>query len=67
MNVSEMFDWVKKTVLKSGKHTSLSDGMCAMEFASFLAKEPFSDSPSCVDPTIRAYIITWNDVFPDAV
>ena len=35
--------------------------MCAMEWAAKLAGEPHSDSPSCVSPVIRGFMISWND------
>jgi hypothetical protein len=47
--------------LKAGQHHSLEEGGCVMEFASWLAGEPHSDTPSCVDGTIRAAAIWVND------
>jgi len=38
---------------------------CAMEWASYLANEPWSDSPQCVCPTIRAFMVGWNDGLTD--
>ena len=38
--------------LSRGKHRSPKTGACFMEFASFLAGEPWSDSPQCTDPML---------------
>lgn len=53
------------TSLKRGQHASPEAGMCAMELAAYLAGEPHSDEPKCVDPTIRDLMIRWNDRLPD--
>lgn len=44
-----------------GKHRSPDHGACAMELASMLAGEKFSDSPECVDPVIAAFVRAFND------
>jgi hypothetical protein len=48
-------------VLDRGKHKSPADGMCALEAASLIAGEPFSDHPRCVSPVIAAFMRRWDD------
>ena len=52
-------------VLRSGTHTSSSDGVSVMEAVSALAGEPWSNSPSCTSPVIAAYARSLNDWLPD--
>ena len=52
-------------VLRSGTHTSPSDGVSVMEAVSALAGEPWSNSPSCTSPVIAAYARSLNDWLPD--
>jgi hypothetical protein len=52
-------------VLRSGTHTSSSDGVSLMEAVSALAGEPWSNSPSCTSPVIAAYARSLNDWLPD--
>ena len=52
-------------VLRSGIHTSSSDGVSLMEAVSALAGEPWSNSPSCTSPVIAAYARSLNDWLPD--
>jgi hypothetical protein len=52
-------------VLRSGTHTSPSDGVSLMEAVSALAGEPWSNSPSCTSPVIAAYARSLNDWLPD--
>ncbi len=47
--------------LKQGAHRNFSAGMCAMEAASYIAGEPWSDHPQCVSPVIAAFMRNWND------
>lgn len=55
-----------KTVrLTRGRHHDPSDGACAMELASMLAGERFSDTPRCVCPAIAAFVRGYNDNLPD--
>lgn len=51
--------------LGAGSHGSLDEGACAMEWVSYLAGEPFSDSPACTCPVIGAFVRAWNDGLPD--
>ncbi|GAC1603190.1 MAG: hypothetical protein NVS3B21_31630 [Acidimicrobiales bacterium] len=52
-------------VLSSGSHTRREDGMCALEWVSYLAGEPHSDSPVCVSPILTRYCIRLNDRLGD--
>jgi hypothetical protein len=52
-------------VLRSGVHTSPSDGVSLMEAVSALAGEPWSNSPSCTSPVIAAYAHSFSDWLPD--
>lgn len=48
-------------VLSKGAHTSPKDGACFMEYASFLAGEPFSDLPQCADQVLALVCQSVND------
>jgi hypothetical protein len=50
--------------LGSGSHNHFGEGMCAMEAASYIAGEPWSDHPECVCPVIAAFLRNWNDSLP---
>jgi hypothetical protein len=52
--------------LSRGKHRSAKTGACFMEFASYLAGEPWSDSPQCTDPLLAHVARGVNDLLPDA-
>jgi hypothetical protein len=51
--------------LSQGNHDKPEDGMCVMEMASYLAREPWSDHPQCVSPVIAAFCRSWNDALDD--
>ena len=51
--------------LARGRHTSPQAGVCAMELASMLAHEPFSDRSPSISPTIGAFLRTYNDGLDD--
>jgi hypothetical protein len=51
--------------LGKGKHDSPEDGACAMELASMLAGEPFSDHPRSVCPVIGSFLRGYNDRVDD--
>jgi hypothetical protein len=51
--------------LSKGKHGSPEDGACAMELASMLAGEPFSDRPQSVCPVIGSFLRAYNDRIDD--
>lgn len=51
--------------LARGRHHSPDDGACAMELASMLAGERFSDHPQCVSPVVAAFVRVYNDLIDD--
>jgi len=51
--------------LSRGKHTSKEHGACAMELASMLADERFSDHPASVCPVIGSLLRAYNDSIDD--
>src|SRR3954452_14034144 len=51
--------------LARGRHASPETGVCAMELASMLAHEPFSDRSPSISPTIGAFLRTYNDGLDD--
>lgn len=53
-------------MLSRGKHRSAKSGACFMEFASYLAGEPWSDSPQCTDPMLAHLARAVNDQLSDA-
>jgi hypothetical protein len=53
-------DRLDTVTLKSGAHNP-NGTFCVMEFAAWLAHEPWSDSPECVSPVIAAFARNWND------
>ena len=53
-------------VLSRGKHRNPRKGACFMEFASFLAGEPWSDHPGCTHPLLAALAREVNDSIGDA-
>lgn len=48
-------------LLSRGRHADPGDGACAMELASALAGEPWSDHPACVHPVLAAVARAVND------
>jgi hypothetical protein len=51
--------------LSRGRHAAPDAGVCAMELASMLAHEPFSDRSPSISPTIGAFLRTYNDGVDD--
>lgn len=51
--------------LTKGKHTSPHHGVCVMELASMLAREPFTDQPTSVSRSIAAFLRMYNDMVDD--
>jgi hypothetical protein len=51
--------------LSRGRHASPDVGVCAMELASRLAHEPFTDRSPSISPTIGAFLRTYNDGVDD--
>lgn len=47
--------------LDQGKHESVKDGYCVMEVVSYVAGEPWSDSPQCACPAISIFSRGLND------
>ena len=57
-----------KIVLKRGAHDPPDNGIvdaCVMEVVSYVAGEPWSDSPQCASGVIGAFLRSWNDALPD--
>lgn len=52
-------------VLSAGKHSKPSEGACIMEYASFLAGEKWSDTPSCTHPVLALTAQWINDNLSD--
>lgn len=48
-------------ILGAGRHHGPDHGACAMELASMLAGEPFSDRPASVCPVIGGFLRSYND------
>ncbi len=55
-----------KVDLAVGKHDKPTQGMCVMEMASLLAKEKFSDHPTCVNEVITRSAQRVNDSVSEA-
>ena len=56
---------MKDVLLSKGNHQSREAGMCAMEFAAYLAGIEHTDQPQCVSPVLRVFMIRWNDDLDD--
>jgi hypothetical protein len=54
-----------KYFLARGVHATPADGMCAMEWAAYVAGEPHTDQPACVSPILRSFCISLNDAWDD--
>jgi hypothetical protein len=52
--------------LAPGSHSSPRDGVCAVELASLLGGEKFSDRPRCVCKVIAGFLRTLNDLVAHA-
>jgi hypothetical protein len=52
-------------VIAHGSHDSFDGGACALEWVSYLTAQPHSDAPSGVSPTLRAFVLSWNDALPN--
>lgn len=51
--------------LSAGSHEDPADGRCAMEWIAYLAGEPHTDDPKCVDPKLRQVLMGLNDSLDD--
>ena len=49
----------------SGKHNSISDGLCVMEAVAYVSGDTWTDHPSCACPVISTFLRTWNDTLPN--
>lgn len=63
--IQDRLAWFEQIALLGGSHADLDAGVCALEAASYLAGEEFSDHPQCVCPTIAAFGRAWNDALDD--
>jgi hypothetical protein len=69
--VARSANWREQLDLESlrlapGSHSSPREGICAVELASILAGEEFSDRPRCVCRVIAGFLRTLNDRVPHA-
>lgn len=53
-------------ILSAGRHRSAARGACFMEYASYLAGEPWSDRPACTHPLLSALARDVNDLTSDS-
>src|SRR5690606_35527944 len=53
-------------ILSAGRHRNASRGACFMEYASYLAGEPWSDRPACTHPLLSSLARDVNDLTTDA-
>ena len=60
--VKERLSLIETVSLEKGAHKP-GAGYCAIELASYVAGEPWSDK--CVSPVIRAFVVSWNDTLDD--
>ena len=51
--------------LGASSHKDIKHGLCVMEAVSFVAGEPWSDTPTCACPVISAFMRSWNDSLPN--
>jgi hypothetical protein len=51
--------------LAKGSHPTPADGLCAMEWVSYIAGEKHTDQPVCVDLPLRSFCIGLNDALDD--
>jgi hypothetical protein len=56
---------MKDYTLTRGRHAYPADGRCAMEWVAYIAGEPHSDHPACVDPVLGEFGRAWNDALDD--
>ena len=51
--------------LAKGSHSKSDGEMCLLEAVAYIAGEPWTDRPQCVDPVLGAFGRAWNDALPD--
>lgn len=61
----ERWKEIESRPLLSGAHKDITEGGCIMEMVSYLAGEPWSDSPECACPILTGFAIRLNDRFTD--
>ena len=54
----------------SGSHSATTAptgdrDLCIMEAVSYMAGEPWSDTPACASPVVAAFLRAWNDALSD--
>ena len=50
--------------LSAGAHEHVGEGACFMEAVSYVAGEPWSDTPACACPVLGTFMRAWNDHLP---
>ena len=50
--------------LLKGGHEEAERQFCVMEAVAYIAREPWSDEPQCVCPTLSTFMRSWNDSLP---
>jgi len=63
--LAERLAMFPEITLAHGSHSSFNDGACAMELASWLTGDDWSDHPPCVCPVLGEFMRTWNDGISD--
>lgn len=56
---------MNEIVLGARAHETREEGMCAMEFVAWVANEPHTDHPACVDYALGWFFIGLNDNLDD--
>ena len=59
-------DYLFAITLTTGSHPTRAAGVCAMEAVAWLAGEPHTHAPTCVDSDIVDFVIAINDGWSDA-
>ena len=62
--IAEHLRQLEGMTLSHGSHASFEKGHCAMEVVAWLNGEEHSDAPACVCPTLRKFVLAWNDGLP---
>lgn len=69
--IPERLSLLDQLILDSGSHSPAeliekwNKTACVMEAASYIAGEPWSDSPKCVSPVLTSFGIRLNDSLPE--
>jgi len=61
-------------VISHGQHSSYGAGTCALELVDYMDRsrrgvavastDILTDAPACVCPTVRTFVVSWNDSLP---